>query len=140
MAVRYLDQSSLLVCLLVRMAIRILTNFLQNPLNQGLTQAKELLLSHVRVPLTSQIRGIKFKDTLELRCKDCFFQRVDDRWMVLCSVFPRHKQIEKRDDKMDNWILTVLEVVGLFRRNLKLTSLILVRQDHSITGPRKARI
>lgn len=40
-------------------------------------------------------RGLKHKDVLTLRCDGCYFKNIDHRWHVLCTKFPRHKQVEK---------------------------------------------
>lgn len=58
------------------------------------------------------VRGLKYKDVLKLRCKDCYFKKVDDRWMVLCKTFGRHKQAEKIEDIKKNWIVTHVTRTG----------------------------
>ena len=53
-----------------------------------------------------QIRGLKHKDMLTLRCPDCYFKKVEDDWYVLCPTWPRHKQIERKVDIRDKWLVT----------------------------------
>ena len=45
-----------------------------------------------------QVRTFKDKDVLSLRCKDCYFKKIDQRWWVLCKTSGRHKQREKLED------------------------------------------
>lgn len=47
--------------------------------------------SLVNVP----VRGLKHKGVLSLRCDGCYFKNLDNRWYVLCTKFPRHKQVER---------------------------------------------
>jgi len=63
-------------------------------------------------PFVTQIRGFKDKDVLKLRCSDCYFTVVDDRWWVLCDKHPRHKQREKVEDIRKNWIVTHVTRTG----------------------------
>ena len=51
-------------------------------------------------------RTFKDKAVLKLRCKDCYFKKVDYRWWVLCKTHGRHKQREKLDDYRKKWIVT----------------------------------
>lgn len=53
-----------------------------------------------------QIRGVKDKHVLKLRCTSCYFKKIDERWWVLCDAYPRHKQRERVDDKRSRWIIT----------------------------------
>lgn len=55
-----------------------------------------------------QIRGFKDKGILKLRCSSCYFKKLDDRWWVLCTEHPRHKQRQKVEDYRDKWIVTHL--------------------------------
>lgn len=42
-----------------------------------------------------QTRGVKHKGVLQLRCEQCYFKNIDDRWYVFCNQHPRHKQVER---------------------------------------------
>ena len=53
-----------------------------------------------------QIRGLKHRDVLTLRCPDCYFKKIEDEWYVLCPTFPRHKQVERIQDIRNRWIVT----------------------------------
>lgn len=53
-----------------------------------------------------QTRGFKDKGILRLRCSKCYFKKLDDRWWVLCTEHPRHKQREKVEDHRDKWVVT----------------------------------
>lgn len=57
-------------------------------------------------------RGLKYKEVLRLRCKDCYFKKVDEQWMVLCKSFGKHKQAEKIDDVKRKWIVTHVTRTG----------------------------
>lgn len=51
-------------------------------------------------------RGFKDKAVLTLRCKDCYYKKIDTRWWVLCEKHPRHKQRELVEDVKKKWIVT----------------------------------
>ena len=51
-------------------------------------------------------RGFRDKDVLKLRCKDCRFEKVDDRWWVLCDTHGRHKQRQDVPDPKVKWVVT----------------------------------
>ena len=51
-------------------------------------------------------RGLKHKGTLELRCRDCYFEKIDSVWWVLCKTHGRHKQRQLIDDVKKKWIVT----------------------------------
>lgn len=53
-----------------------------------------------------QVRGVKDKHVLKLRCSNCHFKKIDQRWWVWCDAFPRHKQRERVDDQRARWIVT----------------------------------
>lgn len=57
------------------------------------------------LPSINPSRGFKDKDVLTKRCKDCYFQKIDGRWYVLCNTHPRHKQRQRVDEK-SKWIIT----------------------------------
>ena len=63
-------------------------------------------------PFVTQIRGFKDKDVLKIRCTDCYFKKVDDRWWVLCNKHPRHQQRQKVGDIRRNWIVTHVTRTG----------------------------
>ncbi|CAK9252448.1 unnamed protein product [Sphagnum jensenii] len=52
------------------------------------------------------VRTFKDKDVLRLRCKDCYYKRIDERWFVFCETHPRHKQRELIKDERTKWIVT----------------------------------
>ncbi|RWS02763.1 39S ribosomal protein L36-like protein [Dinothrombium tinctorium] len=56
--------------------------------------------------LITQIRTFKDKDVLRLRCRDCRFVKIDDRWWVKCKTHPRHAQREHIEDIRRKWIVT----------------------------------
>ena len=47
------------------------------------------------VTVTVPVRGFKHKHVLTLRCDGCYFKNLDNRWYVLCTKMPRHKQVER---------------------------------------------
>lgn len=51
-------------------------------------------------------RGFRDKDVLKLRCNDCYFKKIDDRWWVLCKTHRRHKQRQNVQDPKIKWIVT----------------------------------
>lgn len=53
-----------------------------------------------------QTRTFKDKGVLKLRCNKCYFKKLDDRWWVLCTEHPRHKQRQKVEDHRDKWVVT----------------------------------
>ena len=64
-------------------------------------------LTPMATPLTvQQVRTVKDKHVLKLRCSSCHFRKIDERWWVLCDAHPRHKQRERIDDKRSRWIIT----------------------------------
>ncbi len=82
---------------------------------------KTILLTNRRVdlrepsigsPFLIQSRGFKDKEVLKIRCKDCYFKYVDNRWWVLCDSHPRHKQRQKVDDIKRQWIVTHITRTG----------------------------
>lgn len=80
-------------------------------LNQSIKRvvASEPLISS---PFWIQSRGFKDKDVLKIRCPDCYFKKVDDRWWVLCHTHPRHKQRQKVEDIRKKWIVTHITRTG----------------------------
>ncbi|KAI1299985.1 39S ribosomal protein L36, mitochondrial [Halotydeus destructor] len=78
-----------------------------------LTTAISRLTLQPPAPLiTNAIRTFKDKDVLRLRCKDCYFKKVDERWWVLCNSHPRHKQREHVEDIKRKYIVTHLTYGG----------------------------
>ncbi|VDN57996.1 unnamed protein product [Dracunculus medinensis] len=55
---------------------------------QGNNTMDKLLIAKLPSEINSQ--NFKMKAFLKLRCKDCYFIRVDGRWEVKCSQYPRH--------------------------------------------------
>ena len=55
-------------------------------------------------------RGFTDKDVLKLKCEKCYFKKIDDRWWVLCTAAPRHKQRQHVDDHKVKWIATHLTI------------------------------
>ena len=47
-------------------------------------------------PLLSLERGLKHKETVRKRCKNCYFEVIDEVKYVFCTAHPRHKQAEKQ--------------------------------------------
>ncbi|CAG2118815.1 unnamed protein product [Medioppia subpectinata] len=76
--------------------------------NQCLRQAvpSDRLVANLTPIWWTQTRGLKDKDILKIRCSDCYFKKVDDRWWVLCNTHPRHKQRQKVIDVRTKWIVT----------------------------------
>lgn len=64
----------------------------------------------------TQVRTFRDKDVLKLRCNACYFKKEDDRWWVLCSKHPRHKQRAKVEDHRLKWIVTHITRTGSYRR------------------------
>lgn len=83
----------------------------------SLFNPKTLLLSS-RIPSIlhrdEQIRGIKMRKVLELRCKSCRFEKINDLWHVVCDEFGRHKQVEwsTKEHQRDKWIMTHITRTG----------------------------
>lgn len=50
--------------------------------------------------------GLKTKGRLQLRCKDCYFVRRQERLYVMCKTHPRHKQVKMKKRDYKTWILT----------------------------------
>lgn len=52
--------------------------------------------------------GLAFKqyDVLRLRCRDCYFKKIDDLMYVFCRTHPRHKQKQRVIDIRSKWIVT----------------------------------
>ncbi|XP_022258224.1 uncharacterized protein LOC106474148 [Limulus polyphemus] len=65
-----------------------------------------VLTKNIISPLIVPVRGFKDKDVLRLRCKDCYFKKIDDRWYVFCNSYGRHKQRQKLPDPRSYWIIT----------------------------------
>lgn len=83
----------------------------------GSTAATYPIVSSISVAIfnpttTTQVRGFKEKATLQLRCKDCYYKKVDYRWWVLCPTHPRHRQREVIDDIKRKWIMTHMTIGG----------------------------
>ena len=51
-------------------------------------------------------RGFKDKDSLKLRCSDCYYKKIDERWWVLCKTHGRHKQRQHVVNHKVAWIVT----------------------------------
>ncbi|OQR78786.1 39S ribosomal protein L36 [Tropilaelaps mercedesae] len=71
--------------------------------------ASRMVIPHgVDIHSTSlqQVRTFKDVDVLCKRCKDCYFQRDDYRWYVLCRSQGRHKQRQRMPDVRSFWIVT----------------------------------
>lgn len=64
------------------------------------------LVSQIKPELPFQVRWFRDRYLLKLRCKDCYFKKIDDRWWVLCKSKGRHKQREKIDDIRNKWIVS----------------------------------
>ncbi|CAI5444294.1 unnamed protein product [Caenorhabditis angaria] len=47
-----------------------------------------------QTPISQEVAGFKVKSRLKLRCRSCFFLRVDGRLHVECNENPRHKARE----------------------------------------------
>lgn len=65
----------------------------------------------------TQIRSFRDKDILKLRCNSCYFKMMpDNRWWVLCSKHPRHKQRQKIEDERMSWVVTHITRTGSYKR------------------------
>lgn len=51
-------------------------------------------------------RGMKHKRVLKLRCKDCYFQTIDDILHVKCKTHGRHKQMRKPKKARNLYMIT----------------------------------
>ncbi|XP_028030041.1 39S ribosomal protein L36, mitochondrial [Bombyx mandarina] len=58
------------------------------------------------IPLVTQISGIKIKGRVRRRCRSCYFVFRDERVYIMCSKFPRHKQMSMKPKPHNTWILT----------------------------------
>lgn len=78
-------------------------NLIKSLVNSFVLQQPKSLIASVN---HQQIRGLKHRDMLTLRCPDCYFKKVEDEWFVLCPTYPRHKQVERVWDIREKWIVT----------------------------------
>ena len=94
------------------------TNQLTPPIN--LTPIVKLEPLQTRSPVWTQVRGFKDKEVLRIRCPDCYFKKIDERWWVLCHSHPRHKQRQKIEDIRRQWIVTHITRTGRpFRKHFQ---------------------
>ncbi|CAP29484.1 Protein CBR-MRPL-36 [Caenorhabditis briggsae] len=70
-------------------------------INRALTQGSSAIRQFlaVRSPMCQEVAGFKVKSRLKLRCRCCYFIRVDGRLHVECHENPRHKAREVYDIK-----------------------------------------
>lgn len=78
--------------------------FLSHKNNMNILNSHAIRLPQF-LPVLNPSRGMKYKDVLTLRCEHCYFKKIEDRWYVFCTKFPRHKQGQKVDEK-SKWIIT----------------------------------
>ncbi|CAL2036898.1 hypothetical protein CAEBREN_20081 [Caenorhabditis brenneri] len=74
-----------------------MSGVLSKTLSQGNTIIRQFLAA--RSPLCQEVAGFKVKSRLKLRCRCCYFIRVDGRLHVECNENPRHKAREVFDVK-----------------------------------------
>ncbi|CAI2348091.1 unnamed protein product [Caenorhabditis sp. 36 PRJEB53466] len=74
-----------------------MSGVLNRAVSQGNSVIRQFLA--VRNPMCQEIAGFKVKSRLKLRCRSCFFLRVDGRLHVECNENPRHKAREVFDVK-----------------------------------------
>ncbi|GMS87379.1 hypothetical protein PENTCL1PPCAC_9554 [Pristionchus entomophagus] len=58
------------------------------------SQLARSLLGAAQLPIKESAAGFKVKSRLKLRCRSCYFTRVDGRLHVECNEHPRHKARE----------------------------------------------
>ncbi|CAB3402966.1 unnamed protein product [Caenorhabditis bovis] len=74
-----------------------MSGLLSRTVSQGNSVIRAFL--NVRTPFTQEAAGFKVKSRLKLRCRSCYFTRVDGRLHVECHENPRHKAREIFDVK-----------------------------------------
>lgn len=67
--------------------------------------SRQLPVPAILVPF----RGFKDKDSLKLRCPDCYYKKIDERWWVLCKTHGRHKQRQHVRLEKNKWITTAID-------------------------------
>lgn len=67
---------------------------------------RQLLFSRQPSAIIIPNRGMKHKGVLQLRCPDCYFKNIDQRWYVFCDKHPRHKQVERVERAKFNYIVS----------------------------------
>ncbi|VDM35122.1 unnamed protein product [Hydatigera taeniaeformis] len=55
------------------------------------------------VPQTFAVRNYKVVGRLRLRCRDCFFERRDNRLYVECKTHARHRQAQIMTEPRTPW-------------------------------------
>uniref|UniRef100_A0A0R3TDW7 Large ribosomal subunit protein bL36m n=1 Tax=Rodentolepis nana TaxID=102285 RepID=A0A0R3TDW7_RODNA len=54
-------------------------------------------------PTQSFVRNYKTEERLRLRCRDCFFERRDNRLYVECKTHARHRQAQIMSEPRTPW-------------------------------------
>lgn len=90
-------------------SVSMLTSFSASASNQHVCQPSRLLCPPQSAQQPIQMiekRWYHPKGVLDLRCKDCYFTKLDGFWHVLCKTHPRHKQKEQIGDAKTLWIVS----------------------------------
>ncbi|KHN83096.1 hypothetical protein Tcan_10694 [Toxocara canis] len=84
------------------MGLQMSSNVLREVIRGGMSalQCTCRGLLGVRLPLTESSAAFKVKGMLKLRCRHCYFVRVDGRLEVKCPVHPRHNAKEPFNVKL----------------------------------------
>uniref|UniRef100_A0A1I7Z1K6 Ribosomal protein n=1 Tax=Steinernema glaseri TaxID=37863 RepID=A0A1I7Z1K6_9BILA len=77
-----------------------LLNRLVSGAASALSSSSRQLLGTKTAQVQNHVSGFKVKSMLKLRCRSCYFVRVDGRLHVECPVHPRHKQREMFNVKL----------------------------------------
>ena len=72
--------------------------------HQSVLTSESLLQS--RLPILNQFYGMKYKVSLQLRCKGCYFVTRNEIMYVMCKLKPRHKQSAIVKKEKNTWIWT----------------------------------
>lgn len=86
-----------------RMSIARFTGLIGASISTLLSRCSQVPLTPLSTIIT---RSFKDRAVLQLRCKDCYYKKIDDRWWVLCPTHGRHKQRQFVDDVKKRWIVT----------------------------------
>eukprot|EP00088_Acartia_fossae_P001516 TRINITY_DN10589_c0_g1_i2.p1 TRINITY_DN10589_c0_g1~~TRINITY_DN10589_c0_g1_i2.p1 ORF type:complete len:177 (-),score=17.06 TRINITY_DN10589_c0_g1_i2:797-1327(-) len=69
--------------------------------------SNSVILSNTQSVLQQQSAGLKHRGLPKLRCKHCYFIVHEERKYVMCTAYPRHKQVSKATAlKEGNMIMT----------------------------------
>ncbi|CAJ0573594.1 unnamed protein product, partial [Mesorhabditis spiculigera] len=77
-----------------------MSGYLTRIVARGGMELSRRILGIQHTPLHEPVANFKVKTRLKLRCRHCYFLRVEGRLHVECNEHPRHKQREVFDVKL----------------------------------------